>query len=513
MSSLPDWDVPPLYATPVAPDHMAGTRGWAVVETGEGICRVTKDSIGGRTGDLLVFRPWQSRLTAELFAVNPATGRYTHRTALIGVPRKNGKSAWLAVIALDQLLFGPEGGELYSCAADREQAKLVFNVVRRMIELDPELTALLEVHKSRNEIVNPTTGTIYRALSAEAFTKEGLNPTVVLFDEVHAQPNRELWDVMALAQGARREPLLIGITTAGVRTDNSGKDSLCYGLYQYGQQVASGEVDDETFYMAWWAAPDGADHRDPAVWAAANPGYGDLVSEEDFASQVKRTPEAEFRTKRLNQWVAAKETWLPSGAWDGLTTVDLPDDATLVLGFDGSFNNDSTALTAVTIPEDDETKPIVAVLGLWERPEGANEDWQVPVLEVEGRIREVCEKYEVREIACDPARWARSYQVLEEEGLPVVSFPQSASRMVPATQRFYEAVVNDQVQHDGNPSLARHLDNCAVKRDQRGARLTKETRFTSRKIDLAVAAVMALDRAAWHQANGPANYDVLTSVY
>jgi phage terminase large subunit-like protein len=361
-----------------------------------------------------------------------------------------------------------------------------------MVELDPELSGLLKLY--RDVIEYPATGSIYRVLSAEAYTKEGLNPHLVLFDEVHVQPNRELWDVMSLAMGARTEPLMVGITTAGVRTDSTGRDSLCYGLYQMGKRVASGELDDPAFFMAWWEPRDpSADHRDPSTWREANPGFGEFVDPEDFASAVLRTPEAEYRTKRCNQWVTTAEAWLPTGAWDACSTGEpIPDGAKVVLGFDGSFNNDSTAIVAVTVGE----QPHVDVAACWERPPEAGQEWAVPILEVEEAIRAACRRWQVQEIACDPFRWQRTMQVLEGEGLPVLEFPQSPQRMTPATQRFYEAVLNQTLTHSGDPRLARHLGNCVLKMDQRGSRLAKDSKNSPRKIDLAVAAVMAFDRAS-----------------
>jgi phage terminase large subunit-like protein len=469
------------------------------------MCRITKDSVAGSAGDPLALRPWQRQTLTHLLARRP-DGRYRHRVSLVGVARKNGKSALGAGLALYGLVLGPDGGEVYSCAADRDQARIVFGAARRMVELEPELADICKTYRDAIEV--PATGSIYRVLSAEAYTKEGLNPTLVLFDEVHAQPNRELWDVMALAMGARREPMLVGITTAGARFDSSGRDSLCYGLYEYGKRVAAAEVADPSFFMAWWEpqVPD-ADHRLPDTWREANPGFDDLVSAEDFESAVLRTPEPEFRTKRTNQWVTSSETWLPHGAWDALADGrGIPDGESVVLGFDGSFNGDCTALVAVTVSE----KPHVQVVEAWERPSDASEDWQVPILDVEDIIRRACRRWQVVEIACDPFRWARTYQVLEGEGLPIVEFPQSPARMTPATTRFYEAVMNRSLTHSGDARLARHIDNAVLKADSRGTRIYKEHKYSTRRIDLAVAAVMALDRAA---ANVGLEYDLLESVW
>lgn len=465
------------------------SRGTDVVDFAEALCKITKDSIAGHSGEPMIFRPWQRKLTEHLFAVR-ADGRLRHRTALIGLPRKNGKSAWLSAIALEHLVLGPAGGEVYSCAADREQARIVFGTAKRMVEMQPELSDFLKVY--RDALYNPKTGTTYRALSAEAFTKEGLSPTLVAFDELHAQPNRELYDVMSLAMGARVEPMLIAITTAGVRVDSSGRDSLCFTEYERGKRIAKGQLDDPSHFFAWWE-PRGktADWRSERTWRESNPGFDDIVAKEDFESAVKRTPEAEFKTKRTNVWTETYDTWLPDGAWaklgNGLT---VPDGAEVTLGFDGSFNNDSTALVVVQVAD----KPHVDVVAAWEKPAEADPEWRVPVIDVEEAIRQACRRWQVREIVCDPYRWGRTYQILEAEGLPIVEFPQSPQRMVPATTRFFEAVVNGTLSHSGNRDLARHMDNAHLKTDARGSRLSKD-KNSNRKIDLAVAAVMAFARA------------------
>jgi len=483
---------PPRWLTPVPAEDVARGDGPLFTDFGEAVCRVDKDSLAAPAGQLIRFRPWQRNLVSHTLA-RRADGRYRHRQALLGVARKNGKSGVGSTLGLGGLVLGPQGGEVYSCAADKDQAKVVFNTARQMVKMDPELSSILKVY--RDVIEYPDTGSIYKALSAEAFTKEGLNPHLVLFDEVHAQPNRELWDVMALAQGARVEPLMVGITTAGVKFDASGAESLCYGLYQLGVRIARGELVDPTFFMAWWEPRKAdADHRDPATWREANPGIGDLVSVEDLASAVVKTPENEFRTKRCNQWVNTSSAWLPAGAWDDCEGGEPIEPGTdVVLGFDGSFNGDCTALVVVSV-----ANPLhVDVVELWEKPLDDSGDWRVPIADVEDSIRAACRRWQVRELACDPFRWARTYQILEAEGLPVVEFPQSPARMTPATTRFYEAVMNGTLTHSGDLRLARHLDNAVLKADSRGTRIYKEHKHSQRRIDLAVAAVMAVDRAAF----------------
>jgi phage terminase large subunit-like protein len=496
VTSVDGW--PPRWLTPVPVAEVRRGDGEEVVEFVEAVCRVTKDSIAAPVGSLLVLRPWQQNLIKHLYA-RRRDGRWKHRQGLVGVARKNAKSTLGAGLGLHGLIMGPDGSEVYSCAADKEQARIVHGTAKRMVELDPELPGLIKVYK--DALAFPKTGSVYRVLSSEAFTKEGLNPNLVLFDEVHAQPNRELWDVMALASGARREALMVGITTAGVRSDSSGQDSLCYGLYQYGKRVAAKEITDPSFFMAWWEPKDPeSDHRLVSTWKEANPGYDDLVAAEDFASSIRRTPEPEFRTKRCNQWVTSAISWLPFGTWATCTdTQPIPDLADVVLGFDGSFSNDSTALVAVQLGE----VPHVDVVACWEKPPGDDTSWRVPIIDVEDEIRKACRRFSVKEIVCDPFRWARTYQALEAENLPMVEFPQTPTRMVPATARFYEAVLNGGLTHSGDPRLARHMDNATLKVDSRGARLAKDARNSPRKIDLAVAAVMAFDRASAPMTDGP----------
>jgi len=482
---------PPLIITPVPRPDIERGLGKFVDEFVEGYCRITKESIGGHYGELIRLRPWQQTTSSMVYARRP-DGRYRHREALIGLPRKNGKSALGSSYGLHGLVMGPPGSEVYSCAADKDQARIVFNVAKKMVELDPELSGMIKPYRDALEYVEY--GSVYKVLSSEAFTKEGLNPTTIVYDELHAAPTDELYNVMSLAQGSRADPLLIIITTAGVKTDQTGQDSICYRRYQYGAKVASGEIEDSTFFMAWWGAPKDANYKDEAVWAAANPGYDDLIDPDDFRSVIKKVDENTFRTKRLNQWVSSITAWLPQGAWQSCYSDRefTPGKRGVVLGFDGSLSGDTTALVAVTV----EAEPQVIVVGAWEKPPDAS-NWKVPRGEVKDAIRKACKTYAVREIAWDEYLWLDSAEDLADEGLPVVAFPQTLTRMGPATQRFYEMVMNGKISHDGNQSLARHLDNAQIKRDTRGNRIVKDAKDSPRKIDLAVAAVMAVDRAGF----------------
>lgn len=456
--------------------------------------RITKDSVAGPTGSPMVVQPWQRYAIDRIYARDPATGRRRHRRAMVGTARKNGKTGFASILALYGLMCEADGAEVYSCAADRDQAKLVFGAARRIVEMDAELSASCRLY--RDAIEYPAGGSVYRVLSSEAYTKEGLSPSMVVYDELHAAPDRALYDVMSLAMGARRDPLMVIVTTAGVRVDRWGQPTIAAQLYELGRRIARGEMDDPTYYMAWWEPRhDQASPDTVPSWEEANPSLGVVLDAADMRSALPpATPEAEFRTKRLNQWVASSKTWLPHGSWDRCRDQDrqVSKDEPIILGFDGSWTNDSTALVACTI-----TDPHLWVVASWERPIDAA-SWVVPSHEVEQALLDACATYTVREIACDPYYWREQLSRWDEMGLPVVEWPSnSLARIVPACREFHTAVVERRLTHDGDPRLDRHIHNTTVKEDRHGARIVKKQQGA--KIDLAVAAVIAYDRAHAHR--------------
>jgi len=287
---------PPTWLTPVDEEALIAGKGNLAIEFVEAFGIITKDSIAGNQGTPLVLRDWQKELIRHIYA-SDGNGGFLNTVSLVGMPRKSGKSALASSLAVFDLYFGPRGGESYSIAAEKEQARIVFSDAKKMIEASEELSSRAKLYRDTIEI--PQTGSIYRVLSAESYSKEGLSPTSVWADELHAHPNRDLFDTMSLAMGARgNKAHLVSITTAGRKSDSTGQDSIAYTLYQYGKRIASKEVEDKRFFMAWWEAPQEADHRDPKVWELASPGFGDICSAEDYESAVRRTPEAEFKTKR-----------------------------------------------------------------------------------------------------------------------------------------------------------------------------------------------------------------------
>lgn len=498
ITSIANW--PPRYLTPVPEETLYGKRANAAIQFVEMFGVITKDSVAGPAGSPLVLRDWQREVIRRIYADDGNDG-YKHRISYVGLPRKNGKSAIASTLALADLIFlGGRGAEVYSIAAEKEQARIVFADAKRIIDAHEELSSVAKLYRDAIEI--PSTGSVYRVLSAESYSKEGLSPTAVYADEIHAMQTRELWDVLSLAMGARgNKSHMVGITTAGTRSDQTGQDSIAYSLYNYGKKIASGEVeDDPTFFMAWWEAAESADHRAEKTWQEANPGYADICAAEDFTSAVRTTPEAEFRTKRCNQWVNTKAAWLPAGAWEGVEQAFelLPTDE-YILGFDGSWKNDSTALVAVILPRNDDDVYRAFRVQHWEKDFALDDDsWIVDKGAVSKAVIDFFFSHtNCREIVCDPTYWQDEMWQWSEAGMAVVEYPNTVSRTVPATAKLFEAIMNGKLVHNGDAALSRHMDNCILKIDSnRGARITKDYRNPKLKIDLAIALLMAYDRAS-----------------
>lgn len=444
--------------------------GWRACGFVQDLCRNT---IGPSRGELIVLRSWQHDILHGLF---DRAGQPRQRYAYIGLPRKNGKSTLGAALAIYALVCLGPASHVYSCAGDRKQASIVFDEAKRMIRADPELSALLRIQRWH---VEGPGDSIYRVLSADAELQQGLNPSFVIFDEVHVQPNRDLWDAMRFGMGARPNPMLVGITTAGF-----DRSSLAWELYE---QKSNGQ-------FFWWSEPSdpNCDWMDRTAWAEANPALGDFLFEqsliEDADGDAKH--ESGFRRFHLNQWTTTHSAWLPHGAWtaiaDRARRFD-PNDP-FVAFLDGSWSNDSTGLVAATLDQ-----PHLSVLGHW-TPDP--ELGHIDMGRLERRVRDVLAMPGCRGLAFDPARFQDFFARLEAEGFNVIDWPtNSLARMVPACQEFYAAVTEKRITHDGDERLAQHIANAVLKEDRYGSRIVKESKSSTRKIDLAVCAVGALAEA------------------
>lgn len=442
-----------------------------------GFCQrfiVTPKGVGSRRP--LKPRPWQLDLVRSLDAPT--------RMALWVLARGNGKSTLVAALALWHVfLSGIEGARAVIVAQDERSSLRLLATAIRMVELNDDLAARCLVYRDR--IVVPATNSTIVALPGEAHRIEGEDASLAIADEIGFM-RRDAYESLLHSTGKRSESQLLMIGTPSPPAWRELSPMLDLVL----EGRATG---DPSFRLIEY----GGDPTHPVdcehCFDAANPGLGDMLSRDHLITSLPpRSRESEFRRARLAEWVEQDDhAFLPPGCWAGLATGEIiADDAEVVLAFDGSFSGDSTALLAATVS----TQPHFDVVALWE---GSDDSFRVPIVEVEDTIREACRRYRVVEIVADPFRWARSLQLLEADGLPVVEFNQNPARLTPATTDLYTAAVNGEITHSGDRDLARHVSNAVVVEDARGVRLAKEKRHSRRRIDLAVCAVMAHSRATW----------------
>ena len=489
----------------------------------------TKGSWYGKNFDLL---PWQSDIISDIFGTVKENGYRQYNTAYIEIPKKQGKSELAAAVALYLLAGDGEwGAEIYGCAADRQQASIVFDVACQMVEQCPALKKRIKPIMSQKRLVYTPLNSFYQVLSAESFTKHGLNVHGVVFDELHAQPNRALFDVMTHGSGdARKQPLFFLITTAG--TD---RNSICWEVHQKAKDIIEGRKHDRSFYPVIYGADDDDDWSSEAVWYKANPSLGVTVDIDKLYTafeSAKENPAEEnlFRQLRLNQWVKQSVRWMPMDAWDKCDFAVDPEalkGRECYGGLDLSSSTDVTAFVLVFPPKDEDDKYIILPY-FWipedtidvrvRRDHVPYDTWlgRGQVIATEGNvihygyierfIEELGEKYHIKEIAFD--RWGavQMTQNLEGMGFTVVPFGQGYKDMSPPTKELMKLVLEQKIAHGGNVPLRWMMDNVFVRTDPAGnIKMDKEK--STERIDGAVATVMALDRAIRNQGTTDSIYN------
>ncbi len=477
----------------------------------------TKGKWSGKPFELI---DWQEQIIRDIFGTLKPNGYRQFNTAYIEIPKKMGKSELAAAVAL--LLCcgdGEERAEVYGCAADRQQASIVFEVAADMVRMSPALSKRVKILSATKRIVFQPTNSFYQVLSAEAYSKHGFNIHGVVFDELHTQPNRKLFDVMTKGSGdARTQPLYFLITTAG-----SDTKSICYETHQKAKDLLEGRKVDPTFYPVIYGADESDDWTDPKVWKKANPSLGITVGIDKVKAaceSAKQNPAEEntFRQLRLNQWVKQAVRWMPMDKWDKCAFAVNEEDLfgrVCYGGLDLSSSIDITAFVLVFPPEDEDDKYVVlpyfwlpeetlnlrvnrdhAPYDVWEK-QGYLKTTEGNVVHygfIEKFIEELGEKYNIREIAFD--RWGavQMVQNLEGMGFTVVPFGQGFKDMSPPTKELMKLTLEEKVAHGGHPVLRWMMDNIFIRTDPAG-NIKPDKEKSTEKIDGAVATIMALDRA------------------
>lgn len=482
----------------------------------ENLCH-TKGTWAGKPFELI---DWQEQIIRDLFGTLKPNGYRQFNTAYIEIPKKQGKSELAAAVAL--LLTcgdGEERAEVYGCAADRQQAAIVFDVAADMVRMCPALSKRVKILASQKRLIYTPTNSFYQVLSAEAYSKHGFNIHGVVFDELHTQPNRKLFDVMTKGSGdARMQPLYFLITTAGTDTH-----SICYETHQKAKDIIEGRKIDPTFYPVIYGADESDDWTDPKVWKKANPSLDITVGIDKVKAacdSAKQNPGEEnaFRQLRLNQWVKQAVRWMSMEKWDKCAfSVDEDELEGRVCygGLDLSSTTDITAFVLVFPPLDNEDKYIIlpyfwipednltlrvnrdhVPYDVWER-HGYLQTTEGNVVHygfIEQFIERLGERFNIREIAFD--RWGavQMVQNLEGMGFTVVPFGQGFKDMSPPTKELMKLVLEQKIAHGGHPVLRWNMDNIYIRTDPAG-NIKADKEKSTEKIDGAVATIMALDRA------------------
>lgn len=464
--------------------------------------------------------PWQDKIIRDIFGTVKENGYRQYNTAYIEIPKKNGKSELAAAVALLMTCGDGEwGAEVYGCASDRQQASIVFDVAVDMVDQCPALKKRIKPVMSVKRLVYKPTNSFYQVLSAEAYTKHGLNVHSVVFDELHAQPNRDLFDVMTKGSGdARTQPLFFLITTAG--TD---RNSICFEQHQKAKDILEGRKIDPTFYPVIYGIDDNADWGDEKNWFLANPSLNhtiDIEKVHNAYNSAKENPAEEniFRQLRLNQWVKQSLRWMPMDKWDACDdSINLDDLKGRVCygGLDLSSSTDITAFVLV-FPPRNETEKYIALPYFWIPEENMKtrvrrdhvpyDIWEkqgyIKTTEgnvvhygfIESFIEDLGTKYNIKEIAFD--RWGavQMVQNLEGMGFTVVAFGQGFKDLSPPTKELMKLTLEKKLVHGGNPVLRWMMDNIYVRTDPAG-NIKPDKEKSTERIDGAVALIMGLDRA------------------
>ena len=471
----------------------------------------TKGEWAGQRFELL---PWQTEIISPLFGTLKPNGYRQYNFVYGEIPKKNGKSELAAGVGLKLLFADKEpGAEIYSAAADTDQARIVFDVAARMVENNRALGSKCKIIRSTKRIVH-NNGSVYRVLSAEAPTKEGFNIHGVLFDELHTQPNRNLYDVLTQGAGdARKQPIFFFITTAGY-----DQHSICYEVHEYARQVRDGIIKDPTFLPIIYAADEKDDWTDEKVWEKCNPSLHviiDIQKVRDACQKAQDAPALEnsFRRLRLNQWVKQESRYIPMNKWDecgeefdpamlegrecygGLDLASTTDLAAFVLLFD--IDGLKYVLPFFWVPEEQMEKRVrkdKVPYDQWEKAGllKATPGNSIDVPTIEKDVIELSKKYAIQNVRYD--RWGADEikRNLIDEGFELIDFGQGFKSMTAPTKELLVIVLNGTLRHNNHPILRWMADSVTVTTDAAENVKPNKEKSTER-IDGIVATIMALD--------------------
>lgn len=491
-----------------------------------------KHTDGAFHGQPFTLLDWEAPIIRDVYGTLKANGYRKYQYAYLEIPKKNGKTELVAGAAVYHTFAdGEKNGRVYSCAAEKGQASIAFDVAFDMIGQVPELKARTKPNISTKTLKDKVSGTTYKAISAEAYSKHGLKPSAVIFDELHAQPNRELWDTMTFGAGdARAQPIWWVITTAG---DDPDRTSIGWEIHEKALRVIANPDIDPRFYAVIYAY-EGDDIYNEANWYKANPSLGHTIDIErvrEAANAAKDSPADErlFRWLRLNQWITTKLTaWLELDLFtktEGEWSLDELIGCDCFIGLDLSSTTDLTAACYVFPPQrgfDDWRvfwKAWIPEANMQERIKRDKvpyDEWVAGgfVTPTEGnvidytRIRteivESAKVYNVQELVSDPALATMLLQELDTEGITCVPLAQTYVNLTDPMNVIEEKLNKGEMTHEPNPLAAWCFGNTSVSKNGQGyIKFVKQTRgagiIRTKRIDLTAAWVIAMARAKTYE--------------
>lgn len=481
--------------------------------------RHVKGKLAGQPYEL---SDWEAFILINLFGFVDENGKRRFRTAYVEVARKNSKSTFCSGIALFMTAFDMEGGaEVYSAATTRDQARIVFGDAQNMVRKSPPLKKVFGVHKLN--IHHMKSASKFEPLSSDAQTLDGLNIHCGIMDEVHAHKTREVWDVVETATGAREQPLILAITTAGFN-----KQGIGYEQREYVTKVLDGVVDDDTYFGIIFTIDEDDDPFDQSVWVKANPNLGRSKKLDDMQRLAKKAQEMpaarnNFLTKHLNVWVNAETAWLDMVKWEKLPergSVEHLKTLPCYIGMDLANKLDVAAVIAAFpdgnkihflckfyLPENtifNKSRTIGNMYDTWAKQgyltltDGDIIDHEY----IEHDIREMLNDFDVQAVGFDPWGSTQMSIRLAEEGAPMVEIPQTVKNLSESMKEVEAKVISGELHKDKNPMMDWMASNIVVKLD-RNENYFPNKEHADNKIDGMVALFMAVNRIIANKDDAP----------
>jgi len=484
--------------------------------------------------------PWETKITRDIFGTLRSDGTRQYRFVYIETTKKQGKSEFAAAIALQGLCADGEwGAEVYGCAGDRQQASIVFDTAVNMVDQDDELKQLIIPKLATKRLVYKPTHSFYQVLSHEAFTKHGLNVSRCVFDELHAQPKRDLWDVMTKGAGdARTQPMWFVITTAG---DDPDRVTIGWEIHEKARQIRDGVIQDPRWYVVMYGLEDDAEiseevlwktiKPDMVIWKKVNPSLGHTIQLEDMkaewlsAKQGSAVDRRLFEQLRLGIWVKSSKLqgWLPLASWDetaGLLVPELLKGRKCYGGLDLASKRDITAFVLLFPPIEDDPRwyvlpwfwiPEEGIQEAEERdgvpyrsrwvPEGfvkATPGSAIDYATVKNDIINLGKEYNILEIGTDMWNAQKIGNELEDEGFIIVTVDQIIKVFSPLMKELEVLIRQKNLIHGGNPVL-RWMFNCIQIKTNDNEDIRPIKKMRKGRVDGIFALIDALSRATVYE--------------